>query len=103
MRLGGVAAEALEADGQRGCSGNFERVAGQEGQHGESQNRLSRGVGEEGKPKGAAGQKDEVAGPCAECGGSESASGAAPQERNQGRGQWVGKQVAAGGPKEMGQ
>jgi hypothetical protein len=48
-----VAAEALSADGQRSGSGNFERVAGQEGEHGKRQYRLRRGMGEDGQPKPA--------------------------------------------------
>jgi hypothetical protein len=35
MRLGLVATQSIKAGGERGGGGDFERVAGQEGKHGE--------------------------------------------------------------------
>jgi type IV secretory pathway VirB10-like protein len=103
MRLRVVSAQTRKAGGKRGGGGNFERVAGQEGQHGESQDRLGRGVREHGKPEGAACENCEVADRGADCGCGKSAPGAPPKERNQGRSKRIGKQVAARGSEQMGQ
>src|ERR1035438_3393559 len=103
MRLRVVAVQALRADGQCRSSGNFERVACQEGKHGKSQDRLRRGMCEDSQPKSADRENREVAGGGADECSRESAPGTTEQERDQGRGQRIGKQVAAGGSEKMGQ
>ena len=48
MRLGRAATQAIKAGGKRGGGGDLERVAGQEGKHGESKRRLNRSVRQDG-------------------------------------------------------
>lgn len=103
MRSGGAAAQTFEAGGKGGGSGDFEGVAGQEGQHGKGEHRLRRGMGEDGQPKSAASENGEAAGGGADQGRGKSPPCAAPQKRDEGSSQRISKQVAAGGAEEMGQ
>ena len=49
-----LAAQALEPGGKAGRRDDFERVAGQEGNHSQGECGLGRGVGEDGEPEGSA-------------------------------------------------
>ena len=97
-----LAAEADEAGSERGGSGYFERVSGQEREHGKSEDGLEGGVGERGEPEGSAGEDDEAAGGGGEGGSDEGTLGAAIKDGDEERGDGVGEQVAAGGSEEMG-
>ena len=74
MRLSGWAAQAEPAGGQRGCGGDLQGVAGQEGQDGQREDRRKRSMSEDGQPECAAGENHQAAEGGAEEGRCEEAA-----------------------------
>ncbi len=62
MRLGPLAAQAMESSGKSAGRDDLESVAGQEGEHAERDGHTGRGMREDAQPEGAAEEDGEVSG-----------------------------------------